>query len=321
MINVRLWSPSSEAYHGNRATFFNIARTSSKRQLRALNLYIHHLRSSAQLRALPLPESLLLFLENKAAAARHRWQPSTHLREAANLHGALKYLPKYSPSTRCSIDLGLSVAWKAALAAWSKQAIQHAPVSQAAASAANIAAAMSRTQDLQLRMFLLLLWLSCARKGDIANLRTSAVSFKSGPGSEHGHLEVFIERGKGVEANRAKYRIQTFVEEPFRSELRRFLTLPRPADSLLFRPSLGTSNEVTALLKTVHPKLNCRALRRGSLQTIAADPEVSEETLMRLSGHRNVKTLHRYLGWNEINAKAHRETVKAAKNLSRGLQL
>ena len=229
-------------------------------------------------------------------------------------------MPKYSASTRCSIDLSLSASWKAALSAWSEQALQKAPVGQAAASASDISAAMAATQDPVLRLFVLLLWLSCGRKGDVAKLRCSAVNFKTGPSSEPGQLEIFIEEGKAVEANGAKYRVQTFVEEPLRSELQRFLAIPRQPNQRLFRKSLGKSNEVVRLLKTVHPKLDCRSLRRGSLQTIAADPDVSEETLMRLSGHRNVKTLHRYLGWNEINAKAHRDTVRAAKNLSKGLK-
>ena len=56
----------------------------------------------------------------------------------------------------------------------------------------------------------------------------------------------------------------------------------------------------------------------GRWQTIAQDPNVTEETLMRLSGHRNVKTLHRYLGWS-ANIKGIKESAEAAVNLLRGL--
>lgn len=207
------------------------------------------------------------------------------------------------------------------MSSWQKQAIQAAPVDQAAAAAEDISKALALTVDTQVRMFLLLLWLSCARKGDIGNLTASSVTFKTGAAYAKGHLELFIHKGKGVAANKAKYRIQTMCPPAFEKELREFLLQRRQVvgpDAPLFRASLMTSNEIVALLKRVHEKLDCRSLRRGSLQTIAQDPNVTEETLMRLSGHRNVKTLHRYLGWS-ANVKAHKESAAAAAALLSGL--
>jgi hypothetical protein len=36
---------------------------------------------------------------------------------------------------------------------------------------------------------------------------------------------------------------------------------------------------------------------------------------MRMSGHRSVDTLRRYLNWDQINSKAHNEAHRAAANL------
>lgn len=321
LLPLLLFAPRSERYFRPNSVWGNLAQASSARQLRGLQLLLQHLKLSPELRRLPLPECIHQFVLNKANAARQRWKPQTFLRELATMHGALKFLPKYSPNTQCSIDLSLSSNWRALMAAWQKQAIQHAPVDQAAAAAEDISKALALTADIQVRMFLLLLWLSCARKGDIGHLTASSVTFKTGASYSTGHLELFIHQGKGVAANKAKYRIQTMCPPAFEKELRQFLQSRLQEvgrDSPLFRSSLSSSNEIVALLKRVHEKLDCRSLRRGSLQTIAQDPNVTEETLMRLSGHRNVKTLHRYLGWS-ANVKGNRESAAAAQSLHRGL--
>ena len=316
-----LYAPRTENYFRPFSAWGNLAPASSARQLRGLQLYQQHLQLNEELRRLPLPESVHKFVENKEKAARHRWLPQTFLRELATLHGALKYLPKYSPNTQSGIDLSLSPSWRSSMSSWNKQAIDCAPVGQAAASADNVSAALNLSTDPHLRLFLLLLWLSCARKGDIGNLTVDSVSFTNNAALKPGHLELFIHKGKGVAANKAKYRIQTMCPPAFRQELSDFLVLRRQQvgpTGQLFRKTLCTSNEIVALLKRVHAKLDCRSLRRGSLQTIAQDPSVTEETLMRLSGHRNVKTLHRYLGWS-ANIKGIKESAEAAQNLLRGL--
>jgi hypothetical protein len=75
------------------------------------------------------------------------------------------------------------------------------------------------------------------------------------------------------------------------------------------------SSAITRALRTAGPKFGQRALRRGALQTIAADPQVSLETLRTFSGHTNDEMLLRYLNWGlQANGRA-AEAQKAAENL------
>ena len=50
------------------------------------------------------------------------------------------------------------------------------------------------------------------------------------------------------------------------------------------------------------------SIRRGALQHMARLPDITEQDLMHFSGHKQVDTLRRYLGWNKVAATAPRTT-------------
>ena len=135
-----------------------------------------------------------------------------------------------------------------------------------------------------------------------------------------GLTTVFVQEGKGVRANRAMYHIPTHCPPEWRQELQHFLRLPREAHSRLFRPSVQDSDEALRLLRTANANLDCRSVRRGALQTMAASG-ASEDDMMVLSGHRSKLTLRRYLDWDRINAARHQQAQNAARALSAEQQL
>jgi integrase len=188
-------------------------------------------------------------------------------------------------------------------------------VHQAAATCEDIKVALSNSEDPQLRAFVMLLWLSCGRKGDVANLRQGCVTLEP-----TGRLNIFMEEGKGVLAKNAKYHVVTHAPEEWRTELRSFLGRQRERRAHLFRRDLATSNEVVELLRTADPSLNCRATRRGAAQTMAASGLVTEETLMRMTGHRSLETMRRYLDWDRLNEEPHLRAQEAAKLLTADLR-
>ena len=66
---------------------------------------------------------------------------------------------------------------------------------------------------------------------------------------------------------------------------------------LLFPTGPTLLDLISATLKSVHPELQLRSLRRGALSTMALNGATAEE-LLHYSRHRNVQTLQRYLGWD-----------------------
>lgn len=309
-LRVQLWDGES-AYPKPAAVWANTVPATSARQLRVLHWLQAMLEAHPELQPLPLATAILQALDLKAASAKRPWLPQTHFRELTQLDGALGSLGKYATNTDARLRMSESDAWRAAKTAWQRLSIQHQPVHQAAASCDDIATAMSNSKDPQLRAFLMLLWLSCGRKGDVASLRQGNVTLEPS-----GRLNIFMQEGKGVLAKRAKYHVITHVPELWRAELRAFLATPRERRAHLFRRDLATNNEVTELLRTADPALNCRATRRGAAQTMARSGAVTEDTLMRMTGHRSLESLHRYLDWDRLNEAPHRQAQEAAKQLT-----
>lgn len=308
-LKVRLWDGQS-SYPKPTATWHNIQQTTSWRQLHALHRLQETLRLHTELQSWPLASAILRALELQATTARVPWLPQTHFRELTNLDGAFATLGKYSTNIDFRLNLSDSSAWRAAKAAWMRLATTAQPVHQKAATLQDITSAINFSQDDEMRVFLMLLWLSCGRKGDVAKLNTAGVTLHA-----DGRLDFFIQEGKGVLARRGKYHVTSHCPTEWREELGNFLRWPRRGPRL-FRPSMAVSNEALDALREANPGLNCRSVRRGALQCIAASNNVTEETLMRMSGHRNVHTLHRYLDWDRINERAHSLAQDAARNLS-----
>ena len=75
------------------------------------------------------------------------------------------------------------------------------------------------------------------------------------------------------------------------------------------------SAAITQALRTADPTFGQRALRRGALQTIAADPAVDLATVRLFSGHTNDGTALRYLNWGQRAANRARCGQQAAAAL------
>lgn len=287
-----------------------------KRQLQTLinfQAWIMELRTRL---GLPLVTLLLHFLDTRAVNARTYWLPQTYFRELTLLEGAMKNLGRFlANNADISIQLTASAQWRAAKKAWSKMALQHQPIHQSAATFADIKAALNETADTQIRAFLMLLWLLCARKGDIAKLQLKAVSIEPS-----GRINAGIRQGKGVAARKGLYQLTSHCPPEWMQELQDFLVAPRPPGAkYLFRKALGENSDINNALRTANASLSTRSVRRGAIQTMAMDPRVDEATLMKLSGHKRVETLHRYLDWDRINERSHFKAQQAARNLTKAL--
>lgn len=313
-LQVDLWDGVSP-YPKPAATWHNTAAQTSWRQLAALERLRRTLQQYPRLQQLPLASACLESLALQSQNGRVPWVPTTFFRELTNLDGAMSTLGKYSTNIDFGLRLTDATTWRTAKTAWQRESLVSQPVGQAAATAEDIALAISRTKDQPTAVHVMLLWLMCGRKGDIAKLRANDVTLHP-----DGRLTFFVQEGKGVLARRGKYHVASHCPTQWRQQLQAYLQQPHPTGYLFpARFRSPTNNEVLQALRVANPALNCRSVRRGGLQAIALKGDVTEEILMRMSGHRSVATLHRYLEWDKSNELMHSRAQEAARALTDSL--
>lgn len=251
--------------------------------------------------SLPLDCAIVKALEK--LAAERAWKKSTLMKTAASVQGALRILPLYFAGAHV-VMMRDSPVWKMSMVAfqhWSKQELPNQPK---AASWSQVAEVVRSTKCDAQAMAILLGWLTAARLGCIRSLSKEHVVWDTKSTRVTFHL------GKGARA-RGPYTVHA---QPIPAEFRkRWKTFFDSRESKMF-PRHLTGDSLKVALRAVDKSLEQRSLRRGALQTMASNG-VSEETLMRYSGHTQVATLRRYLNWNTINSKVQEEMVQSGKAL------
>lgn len=253
---------------------------------------------------LPLADGLIAMVE--ALRLERKWRWSTTLKNATTLQGALSVLPLYY--RQCpSICLKEWALWKKEVSHLSSKTKEEVP-NQAVPATSELVDRAIRQERLirpQIAVALMLGWLTAARLGCILQLEKEDII------NQQGRLAVTFKRGKGVRC-RGPYTVDT---QPLPPEWRTVFEsyVSSRIGSRLFPKSLQGSDLCRAL-RNIDRSLEQRSIRRGSLQTMAANG-VDEKTLMRFSGHTQVTTLRRYLNWNKVNSNVQALMASAAVSL------
>lgn len=245
--------------------------------------------------------------------SKRGWKPQTMHRECVAMQTALNDLPKFSTGMPVGLRLSEIRMWTHFVTHWERQLPASQPLHQPAATSKDIKRALECCNgDAALRVFFVLLWVTTGRKGDVMKLQTLHVTLSSS-----GRITALIQSGKGVIARKGAYHIVTLCPPEWFDELRAFLAAAAAEKrKFLFPQTEDFSESIPRILKLANPALDgCRSVRRGALIRIASDPNVTEDILMKLSGHRSRDTLHRYLDWNRVNENMHQRSEKAAANL------
>ena len=161
--------------------------------------------------------------------------------------------------------------------------------------------------------------------GDVLELSNKCIHLDP----QHGLVRVTIMKGKAVTARGGAYTVHAHMDKEHFKEVSRFLQpllantneVPIfPMDRSKDPNSISRTNRVFLLNRALHDidkKLSTRSIRRGSLQVMAMDPEVSNDTLRLFSGHTNDKMLLRYLDYGRPSGTNQEASRKAALNLVR----
>lgn len=250
---------------------------------------------------LPLAEAIGEHLMRQRKRKRWRW--STTLKYMACAQGALSSLPLYR-HTPHPILLKQSVVWMQAMRACGRQARQELPKQPTPATWTQVQRVLRREASLPVFAAVLLAWLSAARVGCVLQLAASDLEIHP-----DGTTSIRFRRGKSVLARGTAYTVHTPpIPAEFLPRLRRWLDQRK---STLF-PSSVKGQHIKESLRTEDKALEQRSLRRGALQSLAAQPDMTDEVLMLFSGHASVNTLRRYLSWGTRALHTRAKMVSAA---------
>ena len=266
---------------------------------------------------LPLAAAIVHFYTRRKLHREWSWQ-SLH-RSMASVHGAFSDISMYTDlPDGVRINLNESTTWRNAMKRAGQIKQESAPANQPAATSAEIAQAIARTPELWIKALIALAWLGGSRVGDVLQLKKEEVLLKEAPTGADCEMDIHFRRGKGVQMSQP-YHVATKCPALWRQTIKEFLDT-REVGTFLFPTTSAAhkakrSAQATAALRVLNKKLGQRAVRRGALQALAADPNVSLQTLMQYSGHKREETLMRYLDWGRMAAGRNRQGAAAAGNL------
>jgi integrase len=271
------------------------------------------------LQNMPIANAVIEY--NQRATAKN-WTPATHLRNLASTMGALARLDMYTTSPT-PIPLAWSSTWRDAMKAARMKANKSQPdppgLSWEQVEACVQDAMDSGRQDLA--ALLLLTYAIGARASDVIQLTKSEILLA--PTS----LRVEFRRGKGV-AFRGPYTVHGAMANP---DHRRIVNQHLAAGDSRWAWHCTTPQQRTEvqadllrLIRRHGPReLRQSSIRRGALQHMAtcgnqvAGTKFTEADLMHFSGHTQVATLRRYLGWGKVSVTADRTRELAAQHTAR----
>jgi len=241
-----------------------------------------------------IPDQLLsapattAIIEHLTLQSNHKkWRASTLLKYLATAQGCLHLLPLYRHAPQ--ILLNRCPVWQQAMRGAQIRARQELPRQPKPATWEQVEQVIRTHADATpaLATAILITWLTAARTGCVLQLDVQDVTLTA-----DASLAVRFRRGKGARI-RGPYTVHTKVPPQWTALLSTFLQ--QSTAQRLFTTVTGPS--IKTAMRTAHPSLEQRSLRRGALQTLSCAPHITDNLLMEFSGHTCVKTLRRYLSW------------------------
>ena len=185
---------------------------------------------------------------------------------------------------------------------------------------ADILKAIATAMNPDVKALLILAWATVGRCGDVSQLKTAGLEIGQPKGTKRKpgltEMTVFFERGKVI-GKIDPYHIQTVIPEEWAAFLRTWLA-SKSSKFLFQQPSKAMREkflaEVRIHLRTVNPKYDLRAVRRGAAQTLA-EKNVPLADIMYFTKHADVGMLRRYLRFGKAKSTEGRKGIAAGSKL------
>ena len=287
--------------------------TTREAHIRALNLLI-----TAPCRCLnwPLARTAIevLELERRRGNKGRGKTWSTTNTWVGHMAGALTRLPLYTRDRMEPIVLSLDPEWKDASTTTSRMARQFSKTGLPAATFLEVQQAIATARDTRMKAALIINWACMARIGDTLQVLTKEVAItRTSTGACR--LIVYFCEGKVIGRGKVDpYHIHADIPHDMADILEAFVKSVK-TKHLFHMASKAERQQYTEIirqhLRTINPKLDCRALRRGALQTFASAPGVTMQMVLYFSKHTDIGMLRRYLRFGKAPSE---ESSRAASH-------
>jgi integrase len=262
-------------------------------------------------RSMPTSTAIIEFLDRERIA--RGWKQATRLKYMASLTGALGALPLYIRNAE-PVLLSRCPVWRSAMlraAALTRATLPNQPLP---ATREQVNEAIRLEPHLPIRVLLVLTWAAAARVGDLQKLHVSNLKLPDLENETTSGVVITYTTTKTSKSTGVRT-ITTGPLSPSHMALVRRWIATR--NSWIFPQGPQLQQQAKEALRRVHPRLECRSLRRGALQTMALNG-VSAITLQEFSGHTTERSLRIYLGWgSKLSAVVNQTTAAgAALNVS-----
>jgi len=261
----------------------------------------HHIRCLQKLQMMPaallnqsIASTVIECTRREAVAAG--WKPPTIDKELSTMAGALRDLPLYTSESQ-GILLRKDPEWVSAVKAMKRLVREHktSPPDPVTWEQCQSAQQELNRKSPMAALFLAMAWSLAARSGDVASLRRQDVSLETKPRADGTYgLAIVQKYGKGTRF-RGTYAPASTLPRENALELQRLLNRRRPKQRLFVDPET-LKDQVRAALRMENRMAALPSIRKGAIRHLAKQG-VPEETIMRLTGHTRLETLHTYLGY------------------------
>jgi hypothetical protein len=257
--------------------------------------------------AMPMATSIIVWMDE--LRRRKTWAPRTLIKYLASTAGALASLPLYRAGA-CSIMLSQWPEWRQALLGAAKLAQRALPRAPQSATRAEVNQAIRAEVKLHVRTAMMIAWVVAGRTGDVSRLQKEHVIIHQGPTGPTISV-TWLETKTSTRTGPRS--VTAAVPQEWISTLQRYL---EQRNRWLFAKDRTILNtEIRVALRRINPRLECRSLRRGALETMARAGTPSA-VILEFSGHTTEKMLRTYLGWGR-----HLSGVTAATTAASGALL
>jgi len=252
---------------------------------------------------MPLPSAIVEWITEMRNTRRWKW--TTTLKQLALCQGALGLLPTYIHAE--PIRLQTCPVWRQAVRGAAMMAKQEVPAQPLAITKRQMEETLDREKDPAIFSALLLSWATAARVGCVLKLVTQDVKLEPDRS-----LMITYRKGKGARV-RGLYSVATPpVNQVYFERLQQFTTNQRGLN--LFPPRLK-GEDIKHALRRTDPRLEQRSIRRGAIQQLSKAPGMTDELLMKYSGHTRQQTLYRYMNHGQKADHTTRAMIEAAQDI------
>eukprot|EP00796_Vickermania_ingenoplastis_P007808 gene7808-biopygen5237 len=259
-----------------------------------------HIRWLNEIKSMPaefldrdLPQAIMEYM--RCIAVKRKWKWSTYAKNLSAVEAALENLPLYT-NQKQGIRLKDCPEWRenlsgAQLKERESEADPPAPLTIDQYEKARKELAKINPEA---ELYLTMLWMFAARPADITRLRVRSIAFSEPDANRNIPTQITIREGKGAKF-RGPYPVAS-VLLPQQATVLQHLMQDKLGSQLIFKNAAEVREQTLRVVHKVCPDATLQSLRKGAVLHLA-NKGVPEDQLMRITGHTQVNTLRKYLGY------------------------